>query len=54
MSDVDTFVALEAVDEGDFFCRFRYSSKTGAFDPDMVDVYCRCMMPYNPDEMMIG
>lgn len=32
------YVKLDAVGEHDFFCRFEYNSKTGAFNPDRVAV----------------
>jgi len=51
---LDDYMTLETVGVADYFSRFRYVSREGVFDPDLVDVYCRCMMPYNPDEMMIG
>ncbi|CAL1353610.1 unnamed protein product [Linum trigynum] len=44
---------LESVGDEDFFCRFEYNSITGAFNPDRVAVYCKCEMPYNPDDLMV-
>ncbi|KAL6531863.1 hypothetical protein OROMI_028226 [Orobanche minor] len=44
---------LDAVGNDDFFCRFDYNSSTGAFNPDKVAVYCKCEMPYNPDDLMV-
>ncbi|GER50335.1 PHD finger family protein / bromo-adjacenthomology (BAH) domain-containing protein [Striga asiatica] len=48
-----SYTKLDAVGNDDFFCRFEYSSSTGAFNPDRVAVYCKCEMPYNPDDLMI-
>ncbi|XP_011037166.1 PREDICTED: bromo adjacent homology domain-containing 1 protein-like isoform X3 [Populus euphratica] len=47
------YTKLDAVGNDDFFCRFEYNSSTGAFDPDRVAVYCKCEMPYNPDDLMV-
>lgn len=47
------YTKLDAVGNDDFFCRFEYNSATGAFNPDRVPVYCKCEMPYNPDDLMI-
>ncbi|KAK4757225.1 hypothetical protein SAY87_007352 [Trapa incisa] len=48
-----SYTKLDAVGNDDFFCRFEYNSSTGAFNPDRVAVYCKCEMPYNPDELMV-
>ncbi|KAK4577200.1 hypothetical protein RGQ29_027634 [Quercus rubra] len=37
----------------DYFCRFEYKAATGGFTPDRVAVYCKCEMPYNPDDLMV-
>ncbi|KAK1272287.1 hypothetical protein QJS04_geneDACA013087 [Acorus gramineus] len=47
------YVRLASVGNDDYFCRFEYDSRTGAFKPDRVAVYCTCEMPYNPDDLMI-
>uniref|UniRef100_A0A7C8ZC29 Uncharacterized protein n=1 Tax=Opuntia streptacantha TaxID=393608 RepID=A0A7C8ZC29_OPUST len=47
------YTKLDAVGNDDFFCRFEYNSATGAFTPDRVAVYCKCEMPYNPDDLMV-
>ncbi|KAL3843424.1 hypothetical protein ACJIZ3_000827 [Penstemon smallii] len=47
------YTKLDAVGNEDFFCRFEYNSTTGAFNPDRVAVYCKCEMPYNPDDLMV-
>ncbi|OVA08708.1 Bromo adjacent homology (BAH) domain [Macleaya cordata] len=48
-----SYTKLDAVGNDDFFCRFEYNSTTGAFNPDRVAVYCKCEMPYNPDDLMV-
>ncbi|GMH01178.1 hypothetical protein Nepgr_003017 [Nepenthes gracilis] len=48
-----SYMKLDAVGTDDFFCRFEYSSSTGAFTPDRVAVYCNCEMPYNPVDLMV-
>ncbi|KAJ6906199.1 chromatin remodeling protein SHL-like [Populus alba x Populus x berolinensis] len=48
-----SYTKLDAVGNDDFFCRFEYNSSTGAFIPDRVAVYCKCEMPYNPDDLMV-
>ncbi|XP_024634344.1 chromatin remodeling protein SHL isoform X2 [Medicago truncatula] len=47
------YMKLDVVGDDDFFCRFNYNSATGALTPDIVQVYCKCEMPYNPDEVMV-
>ncbi|GJU76027.1 chromatin remodeling protein EBS-like protein [Tanacetum coccineum] len=44
---------LENVGDEDYFCRFEYKAATGGFTPDRVAVYCKCEMPYNPDDFMV-
>ncbi|KAJ0744543.1 putative [histone H3]-dimethyl-L-lysine(36) demethylase chromatin regulator PHD family [Helianthus annuus] len=48
-----SYTKLDAVGNDDYFCRFEYNSVTGAFVPDRVAVYCKCEMPYNPDDLMV-
>ncbi|KAG7011722.1 Chromatin remodeling protein SHL, partial [Cucurbita argyrosperma subsp. argyrosperma] len=48
-----SYTKLDAVGNEDYFCRFDYNSTTGAFNPDRVAVYCKCEMPYNPDDLMV-
>lgn len=48
-----SYTKLENVDSDDYFCRFEYKASTGAFTPDRVAVYCKCEMPYNPDDLMV-
>ncbi|KAF3634397.1 putative salt tolerance-like protein-like [Capsicum annuum] len=48
-----SYTKLDAVGNDDFFCRFEYNSATGSFIPDRVAVYCKCEMPYNPDDLMV-
>eukprot|EP00271_Cylindrocystis_brebissonii_P011957 TRINITY_DN29992_c0_g1_i1.p1 TRINITY_DN29992_c0_g1~~TRINITY_DN29992_c0_g1_i1.p1 ORF type:complete len:238 (-),score=26.52 TRINITY_DN29992_c0_g1_i1:949-1662(-) len=47
------YTRLDKVGEEDFFCRFEYKASSGTFSPDRVAVYCKCEMPYNPDDLMI-
>uniref|UniRef100_A0A0C9RRK8 TSA: Wollemia nobilis Ref_Wollemi_Transcript_18923_1233 transcribed RNA sequence n=1 Tax=Wollemia nobilis TaxID=56998 RepID=A0A0C9RRK8_9CONI len=47
------YTKLESVGAEDYFCRFEYKAATGAFTPDRVAVYCKCEMPYNPDDLMV-
>eukprot|EP00850_Spirogloea_muscicola_P023042 SM000324S12599 [mRNA] locus=s324:81984:86931:- [translate_table: standard] len=46
------YVRLEAVKPEDFYCRLEYRAQTGAFIPDRIPVFCKCAMPYNPDDAM--
>ncbi|MBA0568903.1 hypothetical protein Golob_006369, partial [Gossypium lobatum] len=47
------YTKLENVGAEDYYCRFEYKAATGAFTPDRVAVYCKCEMPYNPDDLMV-
>ncbi|KAJ6766034.1 CHROMATIN REMODELING PROTEIN SHL [Salix purpurea] len=47
------YTTLDVVGNDDFFCRFEYNSSSGAFNPESVAVYCKCEMPYNPDDLMV-
>ncbi|KAL9265902.1 Chromatin remodeling protein EBS-like protein [Drosera capensis] len=47
------YTKLEDVGADDYFCRFEYKAATGGFTPDRVAVYCKCEMPYNPDDLMV-
>ncbi|GFP85072.1 lysine-specific demethylase phf2, partial [Phtheirospermum japonicum] len=47
------YTKLENVRPEDYYCRFEYKPASGAFVPDRVAVYCKCEMPYNPDDLMI-
>ncbi|XP_047269032.1 chromatin remodeling protein EBS isoform X2 [Capsicum annuum] len=47
------YTKLENVGPEDYFCRFDYKAATGGFYPDRVPVYCKCEMPYNPDDLMV-
>ncbi|EFJ16306.1 hypothetical protein SELMODRAFT_445241 [Selaginella moellendorffii] len=48
-----SYTKLESVGSDDFFYRFEYKAATGGFTPDRVPVYCKCEMPYNPDDLMV-
>ncbi|KAI5672986.1 hypothetical protein M9H77_13350 [Catharanthus roseus] len=47
------YTKLENVGLDDYFSRFEYKAATGAFVPDRVAVYCKCELPYNPDDLMV-
>ncbi|KAL8209651.1 hypothetical protein R6Q57_006383 [Mikania cordata] len=47
------YTKLDNVGAEDYFCRFEYKAAAGCFIPDRVAVYCKCEMPYNPDDLMI-
>ncbi|XP_057836685.1 chromatin remodeling protein EBS isoform X2 [Cryptomeria japonica] len=47
------YTKLESVGSEDYFCRFEYNASTGGFTPDRVAVYCKCELPYNPDDLMV-
>ncbi|OEL26951.1 Chromatin remodeling protein EBS [Dichanthelium oligosanthes] len=47
------YTKLDNVGPEDFYCRFDYKAASGAFTPDRVAVYCKCEMPYNPDDLMV-
>ncbi|XP_076941479.1 chromatin remodeling protein EBS-like [Bidens hawaiensis] len=50
---IKSYTKLEAVENDDFYCCFEYASATGEFYPNRAVVYCKCEMPYNPDDLMI-
>ncbi|KAL7088598.1 hypothetical protein ACP275_13G137200 [Erythranthe tilingii] len=37
----------------DYYYRFEYKTASGDIVPDKVRVYCKCGLPYNPDQLMI-
>lgn len=47
------YTKLENVGVEDYFSRFEYKAAAGTFSPDRVAVYCKCEMPYNPDDLMV-
>ncbi|CAH9060401.1 unnamed protein product [Cuscuta europaea] len=47
------YTKLDNVGPEDYYCRFEYKTATGGFTPDRVAVYCKCEMPYNPDDLMV-
>ncbi|KAL1832265.1 hypothetical protein ACET3Z_001916 [Daucus carota] len=47
------YTKLEDVGAEDYYSRFEYKAATKEFTPDRVAVYCKCEMPYNPDDLMI-
>ncbi|XP_070029327.1 uncharacterized protein [Nicotiana sylvestris] len=48
------YTKLDNVGPKYYYCMFKYKMATGAFVPDMVPMYCKCEMPYNPDEFMVN
>jgi len=48
-----SYTKLDNVGSEDYFCRFEYKAVSGGFTPDRVAVYCKCEMPYNPDDLMV-
>ncbi|KAK1423901.1 hypothetical protein QVD17_19211 [Tagetes erecta] len=48
-----SYTKLDAVGNDDYFSRFEYISATGEFNPNKAVVYCKCEMPYNPDDLMV-
>lgn len=48
-----SYTKLDSVNAEDYFCRFEYKSASGSFVPDRIAVFCKCEMPYNPDDLMI-
>ncbi|KAL5209081.1 hypothetical protein ABZP36_004704 [Zizania latifolia] len=49
----EEYTELSSVNAEDYFSRFEYKSATGSFTPDHIAVFCKCEMPYNPDDLMI-
>ncbi|GJY27828.1 chromatin remodeling protein EBS-like protein [Tanacetum coccineum] len=47
------YTRLKAVGIHDYFTRLHYDHETGWFSPDTIEVYCKCLLPYNPDEYML-
>ncbi|KAL3689734.1 hypothetical protein R1sor_016043 [Riccia sorocarpa] len=47
------YCKLKEVDSHDFFWRFEYKASSQQLTPDVVDVYCVCELPYNPDHFMV-
>ncbi|KAK8947301.1 hypothetical protein KSP39_PZI006603 [Platanthera zijinensis] len=47
------YTKLENVGTDDYFYRFQYKAATGGFTPNSAFVYCKCQMPYNPDDFMV-
>ncbi|XP_010424582.1 PREDICTED: chromatin remodeling protein EBS-like [Camelina sativa] len=44
---------LENVGAEDYYCSFEYKDATGAFTRDRVAEYCKCEMPYNPNDLIV-
>ncbi|XP_017214972.1 chromatin remodeling protein EBS-like isoform X1 [Daucus carota subsp. sativus] len=47
------YTKLKSVGAEDYFCRYKYRAEDGAFTPERVVVFCRCELPYNPDDLMV-
>ncbi|KAL1832264.1 hypothetical protein ACET3Z_001915 [Daucus carota] len=47
------YTKLEDVGAEDYYSRFEYNASTKEITPDRISVYCKCEMPYNPDDLMI-
>ncbi|KAG6557898.1 hypothetical protein Mapa_000075 [Marchantia paleacea] len=47
------YCKLKEVDRHDYFWRFEYKAALQVLSPEVVDVYCSCEMPYNPDHFMV-
>ncbi|KAL2632029.1 hypothetical protein R1flu_016715 [Riccia fluitans] len=47
------YCKLKEVDSNDFFWRFEYKAALQQLTPDVVDVFCVCELPYNPDHFMV-
>lgn len=50
---LEQFVKLPRRGEDDYFTRFQYDFHTHEFEPEEVEVFCTCSLPYNPDVKMI-
>ncbi|KAH6826934.1 PHD finger family protein / bromo-adjacent homology domain-containing protein [Perilla frutescens var. hirtella] len=48
----ENYTNLDHVSSEDYYSRFQYRAATGAIFPNVVAVYCKCEMPYNPDDLM--
>ncbi|PWA99854.1 bromo adjacent homology (BAH) domain, Zinc finger, RING/FYVE/PHD-type [Artemisia annua] len=48
-----TYTRLKHVGPYDYFSRFHYMIGGGWLTPDPVDVFCKCLMPFNPDQFML-
>ncbi|CAN4109902.1 unnamed protein product [Withania somnifera] len=46
------YTKLENVGPEDYFCRFEYKAATGGLLLTAL-LYCKCEMPYNPDDLMV-
>lgn len=43
------YMKLETVGKNDFFFRFEYEIGSGWLSPTVIEVFCKCLMPFNPD-----
>ncbi|XP_057764975.1 chromatin remodeling protein EBS-like [Salvia miltiorrhiza] len=49
----EDYTKLEDVTPEDYYCRFQYRAASGLVLHNMAALYCKCEMPYNPDDLMI-
>lgn len=47
------YTRLKHVGTYDYFSRFEYQIGGGWLAPQLVDVFCKCLMPFNPDQFML-
>ncbi|GJT41756.1 hypothetical protein Tco_0941621 [Tanacetum coccineum] len=40
---------LKTVGPDDYFFRFEYEIGSGWLSPSVIEVFCKCQMPFNPD-----
>ncbi|XP_074346047.1 chromatin remodeling protein EBS-like isoform X2 [Apium graveolens] len=50
---IKEYTKLEVVGAADYYTRFEYQASAKEFTKTYVSVYCKCEMPYNPDDIMI-
>ncbi|XP_017250602.2 chromatin remodeling protein EBS-like [Daucus carota subsp. sativus] len=50
---VDQYARLKHVGPEDFYSRFQYQHVYGIMTPVRVKVFCKCELPYNPDELTL-
>lgn len=50
---LEQYMELEKKTSKDLYSRFTYLAGSETFQPDQIAVYCKCQMPFNPDQHMI-
>ncbi|GJT41755.1 bromo adjacent homology domain, zinc finger, RING/FYVE/PHD-type containing protein [Tanacetum coccineum] len=43
------YMQLKTVGPDDYFFRFEYEIGSGWLSPSVIEVFCKCQMPFNPD-----